>query len=163
MRNRDDITRVVKAHADTVARVCTLYFGSRPEREDAFQDTFLKYAQTDKEFADDDHRKAWLITVAKNVCKDMLKKAESKAVLTDRFDDEAAPHWQSGIETSERADELTDALRKLDEKYRIVLYLKYFEGYSAAEIAEMTETPENTVYSHLARGRDKLKEVLTSG
>lgn len=161
MREHDDIERVIRQHAGTVARVCSLYFGRRPEREDAFQDTFLRYAQSDREFADDEHVKAWLIRVAANVCKDALKRAEAKTVSVDHFDDTAAPQWrQPGIETGERFDELTEALRKLDDKYRVALYLKYYEGYTAAEIAKMTDVPENTVYSHLARGREKLKEVL---
>lgn len=162
MRDSDDITRAVEAHSNTVLRVCSLYFGVRPEREDAFQDTFLKYAQSPKEFVDDEHRKAWLISVATNVCKDMLKRAEAKTVLTDEIDEAARPSWQPEEEaTGGRAEELTEALQKLDEKYRVVLYLKYYECYTASEIANMLNVPENTVYTNLKRGRDKLKEVLT--
>lgn len=163
MRPNEDITSAVERYADVVARVCALYFGHRPERDDAFQDTFLKYAQSEKVFDGEEHRKAWLISVAANTCKDMLRKAESKAVLTDQFDDTASPHWQSGIESDGRADELNEALQKLDEKYRISLYLKYYEGYTAVEIAKMLDMPENTVYTNLTRGREKLKEVLTRG
>ena len=153
----------MECHADTVARVCALYFGHRPESDDAFQDTFLKYAQSDKVFESDEHRKAWLISVATNTCKDMLKKAESRTVLTDQFEDTASPQWQSGVESDSRADDLNEALRQLDEKYRVVLYLKYYEGYTAPEIAQMLGIPENTVYTNLTRGREKLKEVLARG
>ena len=170
MRANEDITSAIERHSDTVARVCAVYFGRRPESDDAFQDTFLKYAQSDKEFADEEHRKAWLISVATNVCKDMLKRSEAKTVLTDQFEDSASPQWQQadpewqpGVETDDRADALNAALQKLDEKYRMALYLKYYEGYTAAEIAEMMGIPENTVYTNLARGREKLKEVLTHG
>ena len=163
MRDNDDITRAVREHANTVARVCSLYFGSRPERDDAFQETFLKYAQEGCAFGDDEHRKAWLIRVATNVCKDMLKKAEAKVVLLDRIDEAAKPQWQPGIESSDRVDELTEALRQLDEHHSVALYLKYYEGYKASEIAQMLGIPENTVYTNLARGREKLKEVLAHG
>lgn len=163
LRSNDDVVQAIEEHANTVARVCSLYFGRRPEREDAFQETFLKYSQSGKEFNDDEHRKAWLIRVASNVCKDMLKSAESKAVLTDEFDEAASPQWQPGIESSDRAEELAEALRRLEEKYRVVLYLKYYEGYKAVEIASMLDVPENTVYTNLARGRETLKEVLTHG
>ena len=163
MRANDDITSAVEHHADTVARVCALYFGRRPESDDAFQDTFLKYAQSEKEFESDEHRKAWLISVATNTCKDMLKKAESKTVPTDQFEDTASPHWQPGIESDSRAEDLNEALGQLDERYRVVLYLKYYEGYTAPEIARMLGIPENTVYTNLTRGREKLKEVLTRG
>lgn len=163
MRENKDITSAVERHANTVARVCALYFGRRPECDDAFQDTFLKYAQSDKEFEDDEHCKAWLISVASNTCKDMLRRFEMKTVLTDQFEDTASPHWHSGVEADGRAEELNEALQQLDEKFRVVLYLKYYEGYTAAEIAEMLDMPENTVYTNLTRGREKLKEVLTRG
>ena len=163
MRANEDITSAVERHANTVVRVCALYFGHRPESDDAFQDTFLKYSQSDKVFESEEHRKAWLISVATNTCKDMLRKAESKTVLTDQFEDTASPQWHSGVESDDRADELNEALQQLDEKFRIVLYLKYYEGYTAAEIAGMLNMPENTVYTNLTRGREKLKEVLTRG
>lgn len=167
MRPNEDITRAMDRYADTVVRVCSLYYGGRPERDDAFQETFLKYATIDKEFADEEHKKAWLISVATNVCKDMLRKAESKTVLVDAFEDTASPAGRPGPDPGDsgggRADELNEALQQLDEKYRAVLYLKYYEGYTAAEIAGLLDIPENTVYTNLARGREKLKEVLTDG
>ena len=164
MRDGADITKTVKAYSDTVLRVCTLYFHGRPEREDALQDTFLKYAQSSTEFESDEHKKAWLIRVATNVCKDVLKRAESKTALLGEIDETAQPSWQApGDEAGGRAERLAEALQHIDEKYRVALYLKYYEGYSAVEIAQMQEIPENTVYTYLARGREKLKEVLEHG
>ena len=179
MRENGDITNAVKTHADTVLRICSLYFHGRPERDDAFQETFLKYAQTDKAFESGEHVKAWLINVAANTCKDMLKRADARAVLTDSFEDDARPSWGSAQGSgavgsgsftanapsggNSKIDELNEALQQLDDQYRIALYLKYYEGYAAAEIADLLNMPENTVYTNLARGRKQLKEVLTHG
>ena len=159
MRDSEDITDVVKTHADTVARVCSIYFHNHPQRDDAFQETFLKYAQSDRQFESDEHVKAWLIRVATNTCKDMLKRADAKTALVDQFDDTASPNW-SANESGDTFDRLNEALRQLDDKYRIALYLKYYEDYTAAEIAKLMGIPENTVYTNLARGRERLKEVL---
>lgn len=163
MRGNADITSTIRQHSDTVLRVCSLYFHGRPERDDAFQETFIKYAQSGKAFADDEHVKAWLINVAANTCKDMLKRADAKTLLLDEFDEAARPSWNEGVEHSSRFDELNEALKQLNDNYRIVLYLKYYEGYTAAEIAELLNMPENTVYTNLSRGRNELKEVLTHG
>ena len=162
----------MKTHSDTVLRVCSLYFHGRPERDDAFQETFLKYAQSEKAFSDDEHVKAWLINVAANTCKDMLKRSEAKMVLLGELDDTARPSWtakpcepspdMSATSGNDLADELNEALQQLDDKYRIALYLKYYEGYTAAEIAKVMNMPENTVHTNLARGRSKLKEVLAN-
>ena len=152
----------MKRHADTVMRVCTVYFANQADRDDAFQDTFVKYAQSGNEFDGDEHRKAWLIRVAANTCKDMLKAAHTRNTALDDVDegalvDETA---SSAAERSLEAQRLTEAMRALDEKYRTVLYLKYYEGYTAPEIAKTLGMPENTVYTNLARGKEKLKEVL---
>ena len=162
MRNSDDITRAMQAHADTVLRVCSVYFHGHPDRDDAFQETFIRYAQSEKEFHDEEHVKAWLIRVATNVCKDMVKSAHAKTVLTDDIEDTAQPTWNDpqAESSSDAADRLNAALQRIDENYRIALYLKYYEGYTAAEIAKVLDMPENTVYTNLARGRQKLKEVL---
>ena len=124
MRGKGDIASAIERHSDTVLRVCSLYFHGRPERDDAFQETFLKYAQSDKAFADTEHAKAWLINVAANTCKDMLKSSEAKTTLTDTFDDSARPNWDRGTESNSRFDELNEALQELDDNYRIALYLK---------------------------------------
>jgi RNA polymerase sigma-70 factor (ECF subfamily) len=56
--------------------------------------------------------------------------------------------------------EVLEAVISLPSKYKDAIYLHYYEGYSAAEIAKILKTRENTVYSLLARGRAKLKEKL---
>lgn len=165
MRDNRDIRTAIEAHSDTVMRICTLYFHGGPDREDAFQETFLKYAQSEKRFADEEHRKAWLITVASNTCKDMIKRSSSKTVSLEevpRAEDEQRRAWEDQNAQQERAEELAQALQKIDETYRITLYLKYYEGYKASEIAALMDMPENTVYTNLARGREKLKEVLAN-
>lgn len=48
----------------------------------------------------------------------------------------------------------------LPEKYRRVVYLHYYEGYTAPEIAEILGIKENTVYTQLTRGRALLRDVL---
>lgn len=148
-------------HADTVWRVCSLYLRQKADKDDAFQNTFLKYALADKEFSSDEHRKAWLIRVAANACKDALRSAARREQPCESFEEAQTPLGTQ--QDSEPASRLLEALENLSENYRIVLYLTYFEGYSATEIGEMLGMPTNTVYTDAARGRKSLKEVLTHG
>ena len=166
MRSRADIEAAIEAHADTVLRACAVYLREKADREDVFQETFLRYACSEVAFADEEHKKAWLIRVAANLCKDQLKSASSRvesleAVQEDGF----APVGDDGLEAQRKleGEELLKALHALDEKYRVVLYLKYYEGYTAAEIAEQTGMPENTVYTNLSRGKQQLMGVLNHG
>lgn len=174
MRPDQDIERTMERHADTVWRVCLLYFACEADCQDAFQETFLRYALADTTtFADDEHRKAWLIRVARTRCLDMLKAAhrtrtasgdealgaaESQQAVEQRAAQPAAPpDEQPGSFTSE----VVDALQALDDPPRTPLYLALCEEYTAPEIAQLLDAPVNTVYSWIARGKKHLREVLS--
>lgn len=164
MRNATDIAAVMEQHGDTVLRTCSIYFGSHPEREDAFQEAFLKYALSDKTFSDTEHVKAWLITVASNTCKDMLRKSESRTELKDDFEETDHNLWNTTQEENEntnpRLDQLFSALSRLDERSRLIMYMMYYEEYSGAEIAKALDMQENAVYTAASRARKKLREVM---
>ncbi len=149
-------------YADAVWRVASLYFREPQDVQDAFQETFMRYALADGTvFADDEHRKAWLIRVARNICLDMLKAASRRSVPLDEGllgcrAESADPATQPGS----FRNEVIDALRSLDDPPRTPLYLSIVEEYPATAIAKMMDVPVNTVYSWIARGRRKLKEAL---
>ena len=73
MRSEQDITAAVNRYSDTVMRICMVYLKNTADTEDIFQEVFLKYAQSDKAFENEEHKKAWIIKVAINACKDMIK------------------------------------------------------------------------------------------
>ncbi|HIW76237.1 MULTISPECIES: RNA polymerase sigma factor [Gordonibacter] len=163
MRPHDDIECTIAAHGSAVWRVCVLYFRSSADAQDAFQDTMVKYALADdKAFNDEEHRKAWLLRVATNVCKDMLKAASRTNAPLDEVG--CADRFISRDEAAQPASfvsEVVDALHALTDPPRTPLYLSLYEGYSAPEIADMLEAPVNTVYSWIARGKTMLKEALS--
>lgn len=166
MRTADDIETAIATHADTVMRVCTIYLREPADREDAFQETFLRLARKRMKFNDDEHRKAWLIRVASNVCKDMLKSASAKTESLDTLSESGfSPEGDDGQEgqRSLERQEVVEALRRIDERYRMPLFLKFYEGYTAQEIARTLKIPENTVYTYISRGKQQLKEVLSHG
>lgn len=152
----------MQRHADEVWRVCVLYFRAHADAQDAFQDTFLKYALADDAaFESDEHRKAWLIRVAANVCKDMLKAAARRNVALDDGQCQRMPAPVDPLaQPASFESEVVDAMRGLDDPPRTPLYLSVCEGYTAPEIAAMVDAPVNTVYSWLARGKRQLREAL---
>jgi RNA polymerase sigma factor (sigma-70 family) len=74
----------------------------------------------------------------------------------------AGDDGQEGQRALER-QEVVEALRTIDERYRMPLYLKFYERYTAYEIARTLMMPENTVYTNISRGKQQLKEVLSRG
>lgn len=162
MRDTGDIEDKINRFGDTVWRACLLYFRAGPDAEDAFQDTFFAYACEQRVFTDDEHTKAWLIRVATNTCKDMLRAASRKNIELDgALENSLAAPISSDEQPGSLYQEIVDAMRALDDPPRTPLYLAVYEGYTAPEIAEMLGTPVNTIYSWISRGKAQLREVLS--
>lgn len=139
---------------DRVYRVAYLMLKNKEEAEDALQTVFLKYLNSDVTFKDSEHEKAWFITVTKNTCKDIIKSAWKTRVDLPGEYETTSQH--------ENEDSLISYILELPEKYREVLYLYYYEGYKAKEIARYIDSNESTVLSRLKSAREHLKSLLES-
>lgn len=145
--------RIVNTYADMLFRICMHYSQNRADGEDIVQQTFLKIIEKNIFFESPEHEKAWLIRVCINLCKDNLKsrrqnKTESFAAVENFGEVSFEPLY------------ITDHIRKLPSKQKIAIYLFYYENMSVKEIAEVMNEKQNTVLSHLNRGRNTLKKVL---
>lgn len=149
----NELCRYIKLYHQTVYRVVFSCLHNEAEADDIVQETFVKLFNSNKSFSSDEHCKAWLIRVAINLSKDLLR--SFRYTHTEALD-ESVP----AEDCAER--ELADALSKLSSKYRAVIHLHYFEGYSAKEIAKILGVTVTTVTTRLARGREKLKALMTA-
>ena len=154
MRDESEINRAVEEYADMVRRVCFYHLKNREDTEDVFQNVFLKYMLCDKPFKDREHEKAWLLRVAINACKDYVKSFFRRNAIPL----ETLREMEAG--GLEEHTEILEAVLALPGKYKDVIYLYYYEGYSAAEIGKILNKKENTIYSLLSRGRGLLREKL---
>ena len=154
MRSDYQLRLAMERYGDTVRRICMIHLKNYADTEDIFQTVFLKYALCETEFTSEEHEKAWIIRVAINACKDLLKSFFHKKNVPL----ESLIETADSIEPSYR--HLLQTILDLPEKYRKVIYLYYYEGYSAAEIGQIMETNVNTVYTNLTRARKLLKEEL---
>lgn len=154
MRSENEVNRAVDRYADLVQRICFYHLKNRADTEDVFQNVFMKYMLHDEPFHDEEHEKAWLIRVAVNACKDLLKSFFRRSVVSL----ETLYGIPAEVPGSHR--EVLEAVLSLPDKYKDVIYLYYYEGYSAMEIGRICGKKENTVYSLLSRGRGMLKERL---
>lgn len=101
-------------------------------------------------FESPEHEKAWLIRTAANLCKDHFRHWWSKTVGMDKVPEKA-------VEIPFDTDSTFDMIMSLPPKYKTVIYLYYYEGYSTAEIAKMLGKNQSTVRSHLHTARKLLK------
>ncbi len=157
MRSEFEAGRAVDLYSDMVKRICFCHLKNSADTEDVFQNVFLKYLLYNGDFEDAEHEKAWFIRVTINACKDHLKSLfRHRALPLEVLTKEAA-----NIEPEHY--DLLEAVLSLPVKYKNVIYLHYYEGYTAAEIAVILKSRENTVYSLLSRGRSMLKKKLGGG
>lgn len=154
MRSEEEASRAIDLYGDTVKRICMIHLKNYADTEDFFQTVFLKYVLKSPEFHSTDHEKAWIIRVTINACRDLLKSFfHSRTLPLDSLRE------KPGEPAPDHSDVL-EAVLALPSKYKDVIYLYYYEEYSAEEIGQILRKNKNTVYTLLNRGRQLLRSSL---
>ncbi|MGM9619712.1 MAG: RNA polymerase sigma factor [Oscillospiraceae bacterium] len=154
MRSEQEVNRAMERYADMVLRLCTVNLKNSADAEDIFQTVFLKYTLSSQIFKSPEHEKAWLIRVTLNACRDLLKSFSRKHTISLEEISSYAPE----VTTEQYA--VLEAVWSLPREYRDVVYLHYYEGYTAPEIARILRKNPNTVYTHLFRAKELLRGLL---
>ncbi len=145
----------VERYKNMLFRLAYSNTGDSSVCDDIVQEVFLKYLNCGKHFPDDDSKKFWLIRVTINKCRDHTRLFRN----THRTEHEDNTAITSDNVIDDRIA-LRDALKKLPQKYRDVIFLHYYEGYSAAQIGSMLKISTSAVTSRLQRAREALKKYL---
>lgn len=154
MRSEEEASRAIDLYGDTVKRICMIHLKNYADTEDIFQTVFLKYVLKSPEFHSTDHEKAWIIRVTINACRDLLKSFfHSRTLPLDSLRE------KPGEPAPDHSDVL-EAVLALPSKYKDVIYLYYYEEYSAEEIGQILRKNKNTVYTLLNQGRQLLRSSL---
>ncbi len=146
------VERVFDEYGNMLYRIAFVMMKNTFDAEDAVQDTLIKYMECNKHFETEEHRKAWLIRVTINLCKNRLRFYRNHPKISM---EQLSRYYESEEDTR-----LMDSLLLLPQKYREVLLLHYVEGYQGKEIACMLKLSEASVRKRLERGRKKLRELL---
>ncbi len=155
MRDERELNSVIERYADTVKRVCVLYLKNNADTEEIFQNVFIKFYNHTGDFESEEHLKAWLIRVSINESKNLLK-----SLFRRRTESLDLAKDLGHTDDYDENEYVRNAVSALPHKYKSVIYLHYFEGYSAVEISKILKKNVNTIYTNLARGRNMLKDIL---
>lgn len=151
---RIDLEQTIEKYSDLLYRTCFLILRNSHDAEDVMQETFIKYMRADVEFRDEEHKKAWLLKVSQNKCKDMLRFHKVHAYIPyEEIQEHIVSHDFVDVEDIEEVIDIA----KLSYKYKSVILIYYIEGYSVKETAEILGITETAVKSRLKRAREKLK------
>lgn len=154
LKSQEDLTRVMETYGDMVRRICFVHLKNRHDTEDVFQNVYMKYLLHTTSFETAEHEKSWFVRVTINACTDWLRSlARRKWVPLDVIAEES-----DSLDSP--SAEILEIVLKLPEKYRNVIYLHYYEEYTASEIAGILGKKENTIYTWLSRAKGILREKL---
>ena len=146
--------RAVQRYGDMVFKIVMVIVRDPDEAQDAVQDTFFRYYRKAPAFESEQHEKAWLIRVTINACHDLIRsffrsKTVSLDAVSEQLSELSIPDW-----------DVLEAVLSLPVQYKDVVYLYYYEGYSAVEIAGILHKKVNTIYTLLSRAKALLKKTL---
>jgi len=149
---RNAYAQAVECHSDSVYRLAMVYLRNPQDARDCCQDVFIKLMERGRAFESEEHRKAWLLAVTKNTCRDQLRR-ELRRQTVPLGGLEFLPGPQGG-------EELLALVFTLPPKDREVLYLHYFEGYAVRELCALLRLRESAAKQRLLRARNRLKALL---
>ena len=148
----ETISRIVTDYSDMLLRLACTRLGSTADAEDAVQEAFLRLLTARPAFRDAEHEKAWLIRTTLQRASDIRRRAARRDVPLDQA--------AEAVIFDSPGEEIRSTVRALPEKYAAVIHLHYYEGYSIKEIAKLLGLPAATVGTRLARGRERLRQML---
>lgn len=150
-----DFRAVYERQFGRVYKLALLLLGNVADAEDAVQIVFAKFWERRPVFNSINHENAWFITVVRNQCRDMQRDYFRK----NRAELDNALEAQVDFFYAEDND-LWQSMQKLPHKYRVILYLYYYEGYSVRELSGIFHRKESTLQTQLADGRKKLQKIM---
>lgn len=157
MDNHAEITQLVEQYSSMIYRIAYTRMQNHADAEDITQEVLFKYLKVGKTFQDEEHRKMWLIRVTVNTIKSSLTSAWRRHTVSMEAIEEP------GYEEEPEILVLKERVEALPERYRIPMYLYYYEDMSIKDIAHVIKKSEGTVKSLLSRGRGILKAQWKDG
>lgn len=154
-KDASDAAAFVRRYSGMILRLCFTYSLGRADAQDICQNVFLKLLQSDRRFDSEGETRASIIRITINECKDVLKSGwRRRSVPLDELIEREVPFLP------EENTGVLAAVQRLPVKYREAVYLYYYEGYNAEEIAAMVGAKPAAVRQRLARAREKLRKEL---
>lgn len=157
--DEQEIARLMAQYGSSIKRSCYLILKDKALCEDAAQETFVKVWKHLDDLKTLQNEKAWLMRIAMNTCRDMLRGSWFR-FLDRRVTPEELP---LASEPDDPHPLLAEAILALAARYRQVVVLYYYQGMNTQEMAHALRLSVNTVKSRLTRARKLLKDQLEGG
>jgi RNA polymerase sigma-70 factor (ECF subfamily) len=152
--DREAYAELVRKYASRIYAVCFAILHNPDDSQDIAQDAMLKGMQKIASLRDGSQFPMWLTRIAQNLCRDHWRtQTRRREILQEQ-------HVESLIRAGESSTDLSDALQRLPEKYRIPLLLYYFDGQSSENVAKALNISRAGTSTRLARARQELRRLM---
>ncbi|NJK80715.1 MAG: sigma-70 family RNA polymerase sigma factor [Chloroflexaceae bacterium] len=170
------LSELVQSQQHYVYSIAMSVLKNPDDAADITQEAFIRLFRSLNQYHGESRFTTWLYRLVVNLCRDELRRRgrQVSVLHTDDSAEEAldplslvadTDRWvdpAQSLDASELRDQVRQALDELEEHYRLVLTLYYFEEMKYIDIAEVLDIPLNTVKSHIRRGKERLAEILQS-
>ena len=147
--------RIFNLFKNDVYRLSYSYTKNISDSDDITQNVFVKlYKHNEVLELDDISIKKWLFKVTINECKSLLLSSWKKKIIPFTEKEE------NTLYAKINDNNILDQVMQLPKKYRLVIFLYYYENYSTKEISEILNSTVTNVQTMLSRARDKLKDII---
>lgn len=149
--DRKEVARLYESYAQDIFRLALSYLHNQQDAEDVCQAVYLSLLNENVQLFPK-KEKAWLLTCTANACKNHLKSFWKRNV----------GELDESLSFCDETDkELWSAIMTLAPKYRAVIHLYYYEGYSQEDIAQILKLSRTAVQTRVSRARSQLKKELS--
>lgn len=168
--NNMQLEQCIREYGKNVYAFCSQLTGNKQEAEELYQDTFLKAVELKEKMDRERNPRSYLISIALRIWKNKKRKYawRNRIAGTEVFTEEMAGGESGRQEDSteetffrkEQQRQVREAVAKLEEKYRIPVYLYYSQQFTTEQIGKVLKLPQGTVKSRLYKARKLLKKEL---
>jgi RNA polymerase sigma factor (sigma-70 family) len=149
---REAFSVLYQAQYGPLVRLVTLLIGNRSDAQDITQEAFARWFVHRSSV---EHPEAYLRTTAINLTRGRFRRLGITRKYAPVLEADARQALGTDV-----PDVLMDVIAKLPDRQRIAVLLRYYEGRSEAEIAEIMNCPPGTVKSHLSRALHEMGRVI---
>ena len=161
MQHQQEFDEIYRLYAADLYRFLLRLCGNEQLAMDIMQDTMLKAFTDIGKFRGECAMKTWLCTVARNLWRDRLKKAENRNLpLEESWELPSGESIEERMTDKMQAMEIHRLLHRLDEPYKEIFSLRVFAELSFKEIGSVFGKTENWARVSYFRAKKKLIELM---
>ncbi|NYB72740.1 sigma-70 family RNA polymerase sigma factor [Sedimentibacter hydroxybenzoicus DSM 7310] len=152
--SKEEFCRLIKEYQTSLYRLAKSILLNEHDTEDAVCSAIYKAYISRNTIRKINSFKSWILKIVSNEAYTILRNKKN-VVYVDTVSESTSDTYESEVPY-----DVWDAVEKLDEKYRAIIVLFYYDDFSIKHISEILSIPQNTVKTRLLRARQKLKTEL---